>query len=208
MKRLVGLGVLAAISGTTALAIVILRWHHGTPITGLAQTTVESNDPHALLTEANRLSWLFNWPKSGPLYQRAEALFTRAGDTRNALYARVGYIRSRAERMSFVDISSFLEDELKTPLVQNDPHLRLWCLVSKGNTDIEIDIAAARRDWEQAQQLAESLGEKGWANRANGELGMLAFLQGDEKRASHLMGKALITAMISGDIGAQIRYLM
>ena len=36
-----------------------------------------SNNPEALLEEANRLAWLFNWPKAEPLYVRAEELFER-----------------------------------------------------------------------------------------------------------------------------------
>jgi len=40
-----------------------------------------SNNPEVLLGEANRLAWLFNWPKGGPLYARAEELFKAKGDT-------------------------------------------------------------------------------------------------------------------------------
>jgi hypothetical protein len=48
-----------------------------------------SKNPETLLAEANRLAWLFNWPKAGPLYVRAEELFRERGDTRNEIYARV-----------------------------------------------------------------------------------------------------------------------
>ena len=40
-----------------------------------------SNNPEALLEEANRLAWLFNWPKAEPLYVRAEELFREKRDT-------------------------------------------------------------------------------------------------------------------------------
>src|SRR2546430_2001387 len=33
-----------------------------------------SRNPDTLLAEANRLAWLFNWPKAEPLYARAEQL--------------------------------------------------------------------------------------------------------------------------------------
>ncbi len=151
--------------------------------------------------------WLFNSSEAVPLYRRAVVLFAQAGDSRNALYALVGSVRSQAETMSFVDISDFLASQLKTPLVEDDARLRLWCLVSKGMTDIEIDGVAAKRDWEQVQSLAKVLGEKGWANRARGELGLLAFLEGDSKRASLLLGEALLEAMATADVGAQVRYL-
>src|SRR6266481_8602263 len=64
-----------------------------------------SNNPEVLLEEANRLAWLFNWPKAGPLYARAEELFRGNGDTRNEIYARVGRIRAQAETMSWGDVS-------------------------------------------------------------------------------------------------------
>jgi hypothetical protein len=53
-----------------------------------------SNNPEALLEEANRLAWLFNWPKAEPLYVRAEELFRERRDTRNETYARVGRLEA------------------------------------------------------------------------------------------------------------------
>lgn len=59
-----------------------------------------SNNPEVLIAEADRLAWLFNWPKAGPLYARAEELFEAKGGTRNEIYARVGRIRAQSETMS------------------------------------------------------------------------------------------------------------
>src|SRR5258708_40327856 len=53
-----------------------------------------SNNPEALLEEANRLAWLFNWPKAEPLYVRAEALLKETRATRNKTQPPVA--RSRA----------------------------------------------------------------------------------------------------------------
>ncbi len=39
-----------------------------------------STDPQELLAEANRLYWLNNGPKAGPLFARAEKLFADEGD--------------------------------------------------------------------------------------------------------------------------------
>lgn len=123
---------LTAITGTAivlASAVLTLSLHSSRPhARGTPQKAATSKDPHVLLAEANRLSWLFNWPQAGPLYQRAQTLFTQAGDAGNALYAQIGFIRSQAETMSFVDISDFLAAQLETPLVQHDPRLHLWCL--------------------------------------------------------------------------------
>src|SRR5216684_933640 len=166
-----------------------------------------SNNPEALLEEANRLAWLFNWPKSEPLYVRAEELFREKRDTRNETYARVGRIRAQSERMSWVDVSDMLGQQLEIPVARSDPKLRLWCLAAKGYTDLEINPASAKRAWTEAQTIAHHLGETQWESRAKGELGIIGFLEGDSRRAATMVGDALLSAMASGDVGGQVRYL-
>ena len=119
--------------------------------TSLSQDPVNENNPEALLAKANRLAWLFNWPKAEPLYVRAEELFKEKGDTRNEIYARVGRIRAQSETMSYVDVSQMIEKEMERPIAKADPTLRLWCLVQKGYTDLEINAASAKRAWLEAQ---------------------------------------------------------
>src|SRR6267378_735675 len=166
-----------------------------------------SNNPEALLEEANRLAWLFNWPKAGPLYVRAEELFKEKGDTRNETYARVGRIRAHAETMSWIDVSEILGQQLELPIAKTDLELRLWCLVAKGYTDLEINPASAKLAWTEAKQIAHRLGEDEWETRAEGELGIIGFLQGDSRRAAVMVGDALLSAKASGDVGGQVRML-
>src|ERR1700731_4677330 len=166
-----------------------------------------SNNPEALLEEANRLAWLFNWPKAEPLYVRAEELFREKRDSRNETYARVGRIRAQSERMSWVDVSDMLGQQLEIPVAKTDPKLRLWCLAAKGYTDLEINPASAKRAWTEAQAIAHQLGETQWESRAKGELGIIGFLEGDSRRAATMVGDALLSAMASGDVGGQVRYL-
>src|SRR6202162_3575188 len=109
-----------------------------------------SNNPEALLKNAIRLAWLFNWPKAEPLYVRAEELFKEKGDERNEVYARVGRIRAQSETMSYVDVSRVIETEMDRPIARADPQLRLWCYVQKGYTDLEINAASAKREWLEA----------------------------------------------------------
>ena len=166
-----------------------------------------STDPQVLLAEANRLYWLNKGSKAAPLYARAEKLFAYEGNARDELYAKVGHLRSEAETMSFVDLSSFLHEQLQKPMVRNDASLHLWCLVAKGYTDIEIDYRAAKRDWLEAQDIAKTLGENQWVTRASGELGLIAFLEGNPGRAARLLGGALLSTMSNGDTGGQVRFL-
>jgi len=131
--------------------------HRALP-SGLAHSE-EFTDPVSLLGEAKRLYWLNNGPKAAPLFARAELLFADRGDARNELYARVGRLRSEAETMSFVELSRFIDEQLQNPIVRGDDKLRLWCLIAKGYTDIEIDYRAAKRDWLEAQGIAKNLGD-------------------------------------------------
>src|ERR1700722_13990738 len=167
----------------------------------------QSADPQVLLKSADRFYFLNNGPAAAPRYARAEKLFTERGDARNELHAKVGRLRSEAETMSFVDLSRFLNEQLQNPIVQSDKRLRLWCLIAKGYTDIEIDYRATKRDWLEAQEIANLLGEKQWATRASGELGLVAFLEGNPGRAARFLGGALLSTMASGDTGGQIRFL-
>jgi hypothetical protein len=199
--------LVGTLSGVLLLVTLFLFWLVRGPffLGSLPKTNVPAilnrENPHQMLQAANHLSWIMNWPKAGPLYHRAEILFARDGDARDALYAHVGYVRSQAETMSFPGISKYLGDQIQSTLVRQHPRLRLWCLVSKGYTDNEIDVAAARNDWEEALKLAKQLGETAWANRASGELGLLAFLEGNPLRAGRMVGRALITARATGDVG-------
>jgi len=166
-----------------------------------------SDDPQLLLSEADHFYWLNNGHKAAPLYARAEGLFSAHGDLRKEVHAKVGRLRSEAETMSFVELSRFLEAQLHDPVVERDKGLRLWCLIAKGYTDIEIDYRAAKRDWLEVQDVAKDLDESGWFTRASGELGLIAFLEGNPGRAARLLGGALLSTMTTGDTGGQIRFL-
>src|ERR1700741_2381728 len=176
-------------------------------VTDLLRDPAASNNPEILLTEANSLAWLFNWPKAEPLYIRAQQLFKDKDDTRNEDYSRVGRIRAQSEPMSWVDVSEILGRELDLPIAKSDQKLRLWCLAAKGYTDLDINPASAKRVWTEAQGIAHDLGEREWEARAKGELGFVAFLQGNTRRAAIMVGDAYLSAKASGDTANQVRLL-
>lgn len=166
-----------------------------------------STNAPLVLDAADHFYWLNNGPAAAPLYARAEKLFSQNGEKRNELHARIGRLRSDAGSISFVDLSRYLGEELATPVLKQDKELRLWCLIAKGYTDIEIDYRATKRDWLEARDLAKTLGQNHWVTRANGELGLVAFLEGNPGHAARLLGGALLSTMASGDVGGQIRFL-
>jgi CHAT domain-containing protein len=168
---------------------------------------LQSSNAPLILAAADHFYWLNNGPAAAPLYARAEKLFSETGDKRNELHTHIGRLRSEAETMSFVDLSRYLGEQLHSPLLKEDKELRLWCLIAKGYTDIELDYRATKQDWLEAKEIAKSLGQDQWVTRANGELGLVAFLEGNPGRAARLMGGALLSTMASGDVGGQIRFL-
>jgi CHAT domain-containing protein/tetratricopeptide (TPR) repeat protein len=163
--------------------------------------------PEQLLGEADRLAWLRAWSAAEPKFLEAQKLFAARGDQRNALYAEVSAFRGRLPRMSVAEASGRLAEYLEHPLVQSDDRLRLRVLVIKGETDEDVDPTLAAESWRAAQALAEKLGDAPWANRAHGELGLVAFLQGDVGAAVVGLGQAVKVAQSNGDVSSLVRWL-
>jgi CHAT domain-containing protein len=170
-----------------------------------AHLEIRHGDPIALLAEANRLSWLGNWYAAGPLYQQAEVRFHASGDTENEIYARIGRIRAQAVNVPLDRTLSLFSNELEVTTMK--PKSRLWCLALKGYLEINSDSNSTKRDWTEALQIANTLGESQWAARATGELGVIAFLEGNTASAVSQLGKAILSAYRTGDTASQVRLL-
>jgi CHAT domain-containing protein len=196
-------GRMAASAASRLMSIRLPKWSRED--SGTARTT--NQNAGQLVAEADRLAWLGNWPAAAPLYQRAELVASQAQDAKLTVHARIGRIRSLAETMPFAEVSEMLAKELDSPIVQADPKLRLFCLTAKGYTDLDVNVASCREDWEQALQTARELHDPLWESRASGELGIVTFLEGDWAHAQKLVGSALLSAMRNGDIAAQVRFL-
>ena len=162
--------------------------------------------PEAQIAEAERLAWLKNWHRAEPFFAAAERGFQARGDKRNTLFAQIGRLRGQLPRLPLAETSDTLATLLDDPVVQSDPELKLRCLVVKGDVDMDFDVELAYRDWTEALEVAQQLGHKAWVNRANAELGLIAFLQGDSRTSVLKLFGALKTAESLGDIGAHIRY--
>lgn len=159
------------------------------------------------LREADRLAWLTDWYTALPIYAEVENAATAAGDRRDAMYAEFGRLRGQMQTRPLGDISEQIASDLESPLAKGDARLRLRGLTVKGDIDLEWNVQAAARDWERVRQLAKELTDAGWANRANGELAMVAFLKGNTGEATTLVRGALEEATRSGDVGGQLRYM-
>jgi CHAT domain-containing protein len=161
-----------------------------------------------LLQHALHFADLYNWDDAGKDFAKAEKLFLAAGDQRNALYAKLGRIRSAVDQRALPTTAAQLASELdNNPLLKTDKRLRLFCLVVKGDIDSEIDAGAMRQDWEEVQALASELGETKWQYRALAQLGVAAFYNGDLATAGKNVASALASATKEGDGAAQVRFM-
>jgi CHAT domain-containing protein/tetratricopeptide (TPR) repeat protein len=163
-------------------------------------------DPAQLLATAEHLADLYNWYDAHPLYAEAEAAFRDAGDQRNGLFAQASRLRGEMQIRAFPELLDAIDSILASDVAKTDKRLRLRCLVIRGDVNLEMDVPAARDDWEAALALATEIGDRKWQSRAKGELGMVAFMLGDGGTAFSQVSQALVAAKATGDIGAEIRY--
>ncbi len=164
-------------------------------------------DPYKMLKEAERLFWLDNWVKARPLYAQCERDFRQRGDVKNALLAKFSRLRADSESvLSYPEVSRLLAEDLTNPIVQKSPELRLRCLIVKATADLSInDPINSGREWAEALALAQQLREKGWEERADGELGIVAFLKGETAKAVELNERQYSAAKALNDVAGQIR---
>ena len=135
----------------------------------VAQAQNRSSEFAHRLQEADRLSWLTNWYEALPIYDDVERAATKAGDRRDAIYAKFGRLRGQMQTLPLPDISEQIANDLTTSLAKNNPRLRLRALTVKGDIDLEWDVHAAQRDWQEARELARTTGEsppKAWLNQS------------------------------------------
>ena len=167
----------------------------------------QQGEGERLIAEGDKLAWLKNWQAAEPFFEKAEVLFRERGDKRNELYARISRMRGQLPSRGLFETSTYLASVLDDPLTKDDARLRLRCLTVKGDVDLDFDTALAARDWTEVLSIAKHLEDAAWVNRANGELGIISFVQGDYRTGTVRVMGALSQATKLNDMGAQIRYL-
>lgn len=182
--------------GVVSFAIVLFS-------SSLAAATTRAVDA---LNRAEHFVLLRNWTAAEPFYATAEQYFSAAGDEENAMFARISRLRGQLPQMPLLKASHQLAALLENAIVLRNPRVRLRCLAVKGNVDLDLDPEFALRDWTEAQSIAKQLGDKVWANRAKGELAIIAFLSGNPFQAAQEMTDALKAAGKLGDLGSIVRY--
>lgn len=192
------MGIFRSTTLITATLVVALH---------LVATAQDQTDPRKLIEEAERLAWLKAWGRAESLYDEAARIYTARGDRRNALFAEINRLRGELPRLPVPEVSRRLAEYLEDPILQTDDAVRLRCLVIKGEVDEDLDPTLAEQDWREAEAIARRINEPRWANRARGELGFVAFMQGDISAGVVTVGQALQTAQANGDTPSLVRWL-
>jgi len=159
------------------------------------------------LNKADRLAKLGNWDAAGPIYADLEQRFGRKEDTRNQYYAHVSRYGLEEESSDLLAISEELKNVLQSPIVQNDLQLKQRCLEIKSHIDLNLDGVSSRPSLQELEKVAATRKDTDALSRASGELGILAFLEGNPREARNRVMGAIAHSIASGDSGAQIRYL-
>ena len=158
------------------------------------------------LAEADRLGGLRAWARAERFFAQAERASEEAGDSRNALYAKLGRIRGELPRRSVADVSHQLAEILELPLATTDDRIRLRCLIIKGEVDEDYDADLAEQDWREALTIAKRLNDPLWVNRANAELGITIALQGRTSDGLFMIASALKKAEDTKDLSSVVRW--
>lgn len=165
-----------------------------------------SNSPKALLAQADHLAMLYNWPRAIPLYIEAGNKFRAAHDKDGELEARLGWIRAEAYQDPSTALTDEIAKDMHSPTVQANAGLMLRCLLAKAALEEEVNENSSRATWEKVQELAKKLGDYQWQRRAQAELGIIEFLDGDVAAANQDLKSAVTSMFMHLDLGGFAYY--
>ena len=80
-------------------------------LSSIANAQSASSGFNARLAEADRLAWLTDWYDALPIYAEVEQAATKAGNHRDAMYAKFGRLRGQMQILPLPDVS----EQIATP---------------------------------------------------------------------------------------------
>jgi CHAT domain-containing protein len=159
------------------------------------------------MERARQLAWVNNWSEAARVLERLKGTGQLLGDESTTLFSKAVDIRGNIEALPLPSAASELTQMVSSGAAQRDPELRLQILAMKGDIEFQYDIPAAEKTWTEVRALASQLGSAAWESRAGGELGCIAFLNGEVFTALRMVAKAYLEAEMHGDVAAQIKRL-
>jgi CHAT domain-containing protein len=168
---------------------------------------VRRTSPLDSFERAKQLSWLNNWAEASKVLGRLERSGRLELDERNRTLARAVEIRGNIESLSLPTAARELDRLLATKAAGDDQSLRLQILAMKGDVEFQYDLATAEKTWREVELLSAEIGNRGWEARAGGELGCIAFLNGQAFTALKKVSASLIRAEAYNDVAERMKRL-
>lgn len=159
-----------------------------------------------LLAQADRLADQGNWYAAAPLYSKAEAEFGLTGDRASEIQAKLGRLHRDAEAGSYQSVRSQVVQTMADPVAQEKPHLKIKALALLGTIDLNLNTPAAFDDWTKLLAIATETGDQKWQNRAKGQLGLVAGVNGDIGAAAVALSQSIARADELGDVPAHVQF--
>lgn len=188
---------LVVILSSVALAIAFALVHDRSAVSVADSDTIDY---------VKRLVWLNNWADAAERVTRMESRSLLPRGQKTAVLCAAVKLRGRVESGRLSDVAEQLRTLLKTPEARTDPDLRLIVLSALGDVLFQTNLQDAESVWEEAGRVAAEHHKSVWEARSDGELGTIAFLNGDVMRAIRLVSGAALRAEVNGDVASQIRY--
>ena len=159
------------------------------------------------LQRAKQLTWLNNWAEAARVLERLKRSGRLSGDEATTIFSRAVEIRGNIEALSLPSAAKELGAMLSADAVRRDSELRLQILAMKGDVEFQYDLPGAERTWKEVRRLGLERGNGPWAARAGGELGTIAFLNGEVATGLRMVVAAYLKAELYGDSTAKVKQL-
>lgn len=152
-----------------------------------------------------RLIGLNNWADAAEALRALEAGGFVPDSSRARILCSAVKLRGRVESGQLQSAASELRQLLEMPEARADARLRLIVMSALGDVLFQFDLQGAEAVWHQVYQVADEAGDSLWKSRSEGELGAIAFLNGNLKQAVRLVGSTALRAETNGDVVSQIK---
>ena len=105
-------------------------------------------------------------------------------------------------------MSETIATDLTSTVAISNAAVKLRGLIVKATADLSVhDPNLSGEEWQQVRDLARQIGDLFWEERAEGELGIIAYLQGETEKAVMLNAEAFQKAKQLKDVAGMIRAL-
>jgi CHAT domain-containing protein len=106
-------------------------------------------------------------------------------DPAKAMNSKFSRLRADAEtRLSYARVSQTIATDLASAVANDNPNVKLRGLIVKATADLSVhDPSLSGEEWQQVGDLARQMGDQFWGERAEGELGIVAYLHGETEKA-------------------------